>query len=186
MTDDTLAICFLDTETLGLDPDAPIWEFAAIRRPDGDPERTEIYVEFTIQHDPTGWLDRLPDEFADDYRARFGHHLHSELGAALEIHSVTRGAKIIGCNPGFDLERLTKLLERNGITPEWHYHPLDITSVALGFGVRGDVFGDCPANPFRSNVMSTAVGVQPDDYARHTAMGDVLWTRAQWDAVMNR
>lgn len=49
-------IVFLDTETLGLDPDAPVWEFAAVRRPDAYPLRSVAVEHFTIQHDPASYL----------------------------------------------------------------------------------------------------------------------------------
>lgn len=32
MADAAMDLAFLDTECLGLDPEAPIWEFAAVRR----------------------------------------------------------------------------------------------------------------------------------------------------------
>ena len=74
-------IVFMDTETLGLDINAPIWEFAAIRRsprPEADETMPmfgadpdpwiEEELHLFIQHDPDGWLDELPDSFANDYR----------------------------------------------------------------------------------------------------------------------
>lgn len=46
-------IVFLDTETLGLDHDAPVWEFAAIRR---QASGTETSVKSTVRY----LLDRYP------------------------------------------------------------------------------------------------------------------------------
>lgn len=175
-------IVFLDTETLGLHPDAPVWEFAAIRRPGGDPPRTEMTEHFTIRHDPGFWYETLPEAFRADYQKRYDRsRAYYEEAAAHAIHTITRGAKIIACNPGFDLERLWKLLRRNDIEPEWHYHPLDITSLAIGYDAGR---GQHITAPWRSEQSAEAIGVATDDFARHTAMGDVLWTRAQWDAVM--
>lgn len=187
-------ICFLDTETLGLHPDAPVWEFAAIRRfSDSDsisgwdsvrygPHGAETYAHFTIQHDPAHWLDGVADQFVADYRARYRWATAwGECLAAAEIHRITAGAQIVACNPVFDEPRLAKLLRRNGIEPEWHYHPDDISSIVKGYlAARGEL----PDPPHKSEVLSTAVGVLPAAFERHTAMGDVLWTRAQWDAVM--
>lgn len=86
-------IVFLDTETLGLDPIAPIWEFAAIRVRSGFPVETR---EFTIQHVPDGFLDQMAAssskgaELAADYRARYQHvHALPELVAAMQIHEIT-------------------------------------------------------------------------------------------------
>lgn len=126
---DTRPICFLDTETLGLDPDAPIWEFAAAM-----------------------------------------------------IHMVTRNTIVVGCNPGFDLERIEKLLRRNNIEPGYHYHPNDIASMVLGF-LAGR--GQFPDQPWKSDKLASLVGVDSDQFPRHTAEGDVRWTRAQWDAMTN-
>ena len=38
--------------------------------------------------------------------------------------------------------------------------------------------------PWSSDGLSSAVGVDPEQFERHTAMGDVRWVMAQWDAVM--
>lgn len=178
-------LIFLDTETLGLDPDAPVWEFAAVRRLD---PAGEIKTEFTIQHDPAGWLDDFPEEFLADYLARYDEtQAWCEPAAAREIHAFTKGAHIVGAVPSFDSERLAKLLRRNGIEPEWHYHLIDVENVVVGY-LRGLYVAsgqDMPlVPPWKSDELSAAVGINPDSYARHTAMGDVKWTMAQWDAVM--
>jgi DNA polymerase III epsilon subunit-like protein len=103
-------LVFLDTETLGLDPAAPIWEFAAIRCRPGLPVEKR---EFFIQHDPGNWLNDMPASFADDYRNRYKPlAAYSEARATEEIHFITNGAVVIGCNPGFDIDRLTSLMRR--------------------------------------------------------------------------
>lgn len=192
-------IVFLDTETLGLDPDAPVWEFAAVRRLD---PVGEVELHFTIQHDPARWLDGFPEEFLADYLARYDPaEAWGEVAAVGAIHAITKGAHIIGAVPSFDAERLAKLLRRNGIEPEWHYHLIDVENVVVGYlhGVAARAIdearmrGEEPdlalvnrhlSPPWKSDQLSAAVGVNPDDYARHTAMGDVRWSMAQWDAVI--
>jgi hypothetical protein len=187
-------IVFLDTETIGLHPEAPIWEFAGIRRfdditkaeTDGWPLKytargPEVSVLFTIQHDPGEYLDDLPDWLLDDYGARYDETTAwCERVAASQICALTKDATVIGCNPGFDLERLTKLLQRNKIEPSWHYHPLDIASIAAGYLAARNAL---PPQPWKSDALACALGVYAEEYERHTAMGDVLWTRAQWDAI---
>lgn len=42
-----------------------------------------------------------------------------------------------------------------------------------------------PGPPWRSEDVSRALGINPDDYARHTALGDVRWAMAIYDAVIN-
>ena len=101
-------IVFLDTETLGLEHDAPIWEFAAIRV---NPLGSVKEMLFQIDHDDADeWLETLRPDFAEDYRTRydpeFSRYPHA---AASAIWDITAGAVIVGCNPAFDLDsqRLT-------------------------------------------------------------------------------
>lgn len=173
-------IVFLDIETLGLDPDAPIWEFAAVRRRGTTGEK--FSTDFTIQHDAERWIDDLADQFLDDYGARYDETTAwCERGAVAQIRSFTENAIVIGCNPGFDIERLAKLLRRNGIEPTWHYHPIDSASVVIGYlAARGEL----PHNDhWKSDNLSKLIGVNPADFDRHTAMGDVRWIIAQIDAM---
>jgi hypothetical protein len=103
--------------------------------------------------------------------------------AAEMIDEATAGAHVVGAVPSFDTERLAKLMRRAGITPSWHYHLIDVENLAVGWlAARGET----PSLPWRSDVLSKAVGVDPGNYARHTAMGDVQWVRDQYDAMMHR
>jgi hypothetical protein len=179
----TADIVFMDIESIGLHPDAPVWEFAAIRRfANGNEDRTE----FRIQHDPAGWLteEHFPARFRADYDARYVRSdAATEFDAAVMINLITRGAHIIGAVPSFDTERLAKLIRRHGMEPSWHYHLIDVENVIVGFLAGGSRYELCTP-PYDSNALSRAVGVDPDTYNRHTAMGDVLWVRAQWDSIM--
>lgn len=170
-------IVFLDTETLSLDSRAPIWEFAAIRvEPDGETET----ISFQIRHEPGDWVKTLPEWFQEDYQHRYSRATAiGSFEAAVRIGQITHGAIVVGCNPGFDLDsgRLEELLSRHGFTPAWHYHPLDTAAMALawlwGRGVR-------PPQPWKSDELSRLIGVDPAQFDRHTAIGDVLWCHAQW------
>lgn len=173
----------LDTETLGTSNTAPTWEFAAVRRFADSSEDDSI--EFFIRHDPDLADPDLPESFLADYRDRYiADDALDEQSAAAMIHFVTRGAELIVCNPVFDEPRLAAFLRRNGIEPEWHYHPWDIASVALGFVCGRD--GSPPTFPWKSDALADAAGVPTAEYRRHTAMGDVLWTIAQWDSIVGR
>ena len=177
-------ICFLDCETLGLDPAAPVWELAAIRINRGG-TRSELHCQ--ILHKAGNWLESLPERFAADYRARFDIQAAvPPAAAAREIQRLTDGAIIAGSNPAFDTERLALLLARFNLAPGWHFHPLDIPSMALGnLVLQAHLSPELrrKAGVFRSDDLSRGICVNPDDYARHTAMGDVQWCLAQWYAM---
>ena len=199
-------IVFLDTETLGLDHDAPVWEFAAIRR---QASGTETSLHIFIEHEPEPWLSEMPARFAADYRDRYNLvddiPVYTEYDAAEMIvdflHDDDQPPHIVGAVPDFDTTRLARLLVRNefaGVTRcerialacqtmphrlPWHYHLIDVENLAVGYLVsRGaDLFA---RPPWDSNELSRAIGVNPDKFDRHTAMGDVLWVKAQYDAIM--
>lgn len=171
-------LCFLDCETLGLDAAAPIWEFAAIRINRGG-TRSELHCQ--LLHKAGNWLESLPDRFAADYRARFDIQAAvPPAAAAREIQRITDGAIIAGSNPAFDTERLTLLLARFNLIPGWHFHPLDIPSMVVGW-VASLEFG--ASLEWKSDALSSVAGVPSSDYPRHTAMGDVQWCLAQWRAM---
>lgn len=174
-------IAFLDTETMGLEPWAPIWEFAAIRRTPNPMGWTEAELHLFIDHDRF-WLYDMPEQFRADLDARFDYNTAvTPLAAAYDIADFLKGAHVIACNPAFDDPRIARLLRSAGLSPTWHYHPDDISSMVKGYlAARGEL----PLPPWKSDQLSRAVGVDPDDYDRHTAMGDCLWVRAQWDKVM--
>ena len=191
-------LVFLDTETLGLDPDAPVWEFASVRRyAEGHTDQ----VQFFISHDPTGWIEHNKPELQDDYRARYSpREALDEHSAAYMINLATRDAIVVGCNPSFDIERLTRLLRRNQLEPAWHYRPICVSTLAYGWlnGVAARAIDEARACgeeplyglvgrrhvlPWSSDEVSAAVGVDAARFARHTAMGDVRWAMAQWDAI---
>lgn len=174
-------IVFLDTECLGLDRIAPIWEFAAIRvTADGDEVARD---EFQIRHIPSFWLDTMPPPFVADYKARYVEDTALwGWDAVKRVQAITEGrVEVAGSNAGFDLERLLILVQRHGFgEPNWHYHPLDVPSMVRGYLRRAGV----PLTPpYRSDQVSEALGVNPADYARHTAMGDCEWCLAQWRLV---
>lgn len=183
-------ICFVDIETLGLERTAPVWEFAAIRLgADGTEDRCELQVI----HQEGRWLESLPEQFVDSYRARFDvQNALPPAQVARAVDAITAGAIIAGSNPSFDMGRLEQLMDRFGITPSWHYHPLDIPSMAAGYMGLGRLAAQAiSAIPselsrplaWKSDDLSLGINVNPSDYARHTAMGDVEWCLAQWHSM---
>jgi hypothetical protein len=187
MTTETSPLVFLDIETTGLRMDADIWEFAAIRRnSDGLSESLHLFIE----HD---WKKcaELPDQFLADHVARFPSHdmATGRNDAAHQIrHFLSQQdgqpkPHIVGAVPDFDVYRIRLLVESvcPSWQPEWHHHLIDVENLAVG---RLAAKGKPLAPPWDSNDLSRAIGVDPDWYERHTAMGDVLWAQAIYDQVM--
>lgn len=190
-------IVFLDTETLGTEIDAPIWELAAVRR---KPDGTETPLHLFIDHDHEPWISnpQFPDSFKADYRARYSadHSMSRTDAAAVLKNFLTGRPHIVGAVVNFDTERIShQLLRPKGIGELWNYHLIEIENQvvgylravaelmsALGVALDGSI-GQSLALPWNSNELSRAVGVDPDQFERHTAMGDVRWCMAQWDAI---
>ncbi|WP_439030256.1 hypothetical protein [Gordonia terrae] len=178
-------VAFVDTETTGLDRGAEVWEFAAIiRRGDGSESTVHIHIDHDFEYAAT-----LDERFRADHDARFGAasdmHVYSRAGAASIIHAALAGTHIVGVNPAFDARVLDRLLDLAGLQPSWHYHLIDLAAMSLGVILRD---GEGVELPWRSDDLAAEVMpmVDPDGeplYARHTAMGDVLWARDWFDAL---
>lgn len=181
-------IVITDTETTGLSPDDHIWEFAAIRRgPDGQTTRHHAFVEHDL-----ALVKALPDSFRADHDARYDPTTAITPGELVERISVVFAGRphVAGAVPNFDTERYARLLRHYGIdTPPWHYHLLDVETLARGYllgrASRGDLDA-AMALEFAddSDALSRAVGVEPPgEGVRHTAMGDCEWALAVLLAV---
>ena len=189
------AVVFLDTETTGLHPITDhIWEVAALRVEAGQPDEV---LHFLVDHAPPG-EEYLESKFAADYRARYDPERALIRAVAVErLRRIFRGrAHMVGAVPSFDAERLGAMRRRAGIDePDpWHYHLIDVEALAVGYLQAKRQYGhhrtqqliqDVTAPPWDSNDLSSTVGVDPEQFARHTAMGDVLWAKAIYDAVMS-
>jgi hypothetical protein len=172
------ALVFLDTETTGLGLDDDIWEFAAIRR---EPDGSESTMQTFIDHDETLAAD-LPEPFHGDYLQRFDRvwSLSQSLFADVLDELFRDRPHVIGAVPSFDTERLARLLTRYGYRPSWHYHLIDVETLAVGYlAGKGEPL---PELPWDSNELSRRVGVEPPE-DRHTALGDATWTRDIYDAI---
>lgn len=195
-------IVFLDTETLGTEIDAPIWELAAVRR---NANGNETPLHLFIDHDPEPWMSnpKFPESFKADYCARYRTERSISRADAAGVlkNFLTGRPHIVGAVPNFDTERIAhQLLRPKGIGEPWHYHLVDVENLIVGYlhGVAARAideareWGDVPdpalvnrtmPMPWNSNDLSRAIGVDPDQYDRHTATGDVRWAMAQYDAI---
>lgn len=199
-------IVFLDTETTGLTLHDEIWEFAAIAR---EPDGTETTHHMFLQHN-TQRCNLLPPEFLADHQARFpigADAWHPDVKtreeAAHEIAGILSGRPhIVGAVPNFDTERIAILLRRFGLETDWHHHLIDVEALAVGwahgvFRAHADMLATqgkphhavdrgptlVTGLPWDSDALSRSLGVDPEQFDRHTALGDVLWVRAQYDAI---
>lgn len=194
----TAPVCFLDTETIGLDPDRhAIWEVGLIT-PDGrehlwqfpvdemaaDPFALDIgrYWERRWRHDTAEVTITAAIYDADNSKSRRVNY--PEVGRAIRptaewcqyFRGLTANCHLAGAVVSFDEERLRRLLRANGVLPRWHYHLCDVEALVAG--------RTCTEPPWDSGELSRAVGVDPEDFDRHTALGDAQWARSLYVAVM--
>lgn len=176
----SVGLCFLDTETTGLDARDEIWEVAAVRVRGGEAERLHLFLEHDVSR-----CKLLPEPFQGDHQERMPAactgRVVSKASAARQIATFTEGFSIVGAVPSFDTERLARLLGAHHITPKWHYQLIDAETMAVG---RLAAMGIEVPLPWDSSALSRAIGIDPDLYARHTAMGDVEWARAMFNACL--
>ncbi|GAA0719417.1 hypothetical protein Drose_05740 [Dactylosporangium roseum] len=180
-----LALTFTDTETISLHRETRLaWEIAMVRRePDGTETEAEFFIaDVDLTHaDPQSLkFGRFHERYRqqhDDRSDADGEYL-PEFSAARKVEQMTRGAMLLGGNPAFDDLHLDRLLRRYGLCPSWHYHPWDVTAYVAG------ALGVPAGAGLKSDDISRMIGVDPDAFDRHTAMGDVRWLMAQYQAVL--
>lgn len=180
-----------DLETTGLNPEfhRP-YEAAFITTLVGRPVRHHFWVHAADllwrDHDPVALdIGRFWDRHPHAAYLQAGHHPVT----APDLHGVWRldqllpviaglfaGRKLFaGSNPAFDIAMLAPRMIERGITPTWHHHPEDVGSMAKGWLCgRGIV----PPASNKTDDLFRVVGVDPDSYPRHTAMGDCELTHA--------
>ncbi|NDK91419.1 hypothetical protein GYA93_17810 [Gordonia desulfuricans] len=175
-------VVFLDTETTGLDCYDRVWEVAAIRR---DMAGRESKLHIQVQH-----AGSPPPKFREDYDRRFdrsGALPHTAAASAL-TEFLSGRPHIVGVNPAFDAQMLERLYVDAWVSeaPPWHYHLIDLPAVTIGVLLA---HGHEVELPYRSDDLAARVGAPTREedgtprYARHTAMGDVLWARDWFDAL---
>ncbi len=205
-------ICFIDTETTGLDPDRhAIWEVALIT-PGGDEHVWQFPVD-EMAADPFAldigryWARRwgtdndvsVLNAIYDAHNAKSRRKNFPDEGRAIRPDStwarrfrdLTAGCHLAGAVISFDEERLRRLLHSCGVLHRWHYHIIDVEALAVGYlasmalgpeSVRPNGF-DPLQLPWKSDDLSAALGIKVSDEDRHTALGDAKWARAIYNAV---
>lgn len=204
----TRPVAFVDIETTGLHPTIhEIWEIGLIL-PDGAEHQWMLDVDLS-RADPIalgigGFHERHPH----GYTQQETKSLLWERRQFVDIFvRLTHGLHLAGAVVSFDAERLGNLIRSVGQIPTWHYHLVDVEALAAGFiagsraavdaarAMTGEPFwagtktwrateGPDAGPPWKSDELSLAVGVDPADFDRHTALGDCRWAKAIYEAVM--
>lgn len=177
------ALCFVDTETTGLDPLLhEVWEFAGIAA-DHDPDAGLLVVHQVVHLDvPTGLANadgtalRIGGYYGRRHQGRLpGVSRPPAHAAAEQIALAVADRNLVGVNPAFDAAFLGALLRRHGQAPAWNYHLIDL--IALAAGVKQ------AAPPWKSTDLAETFGVTVDDDERHTALGDASWAMRWYAAI---
>jgi hypothetical protein len=190
-------VVFLDTETTGLDADRhELWDIAIIEE-DGTEHEWHVHPQHLYRADETAIrLTRYYERVAaagtrevvrkEGYPEREVKRQESAFWTptgrrriAWEIANLTANKHIVGAVPSFDVPFLRAFMGEDGTAgyvPAWHYHLIDVETLIAG-RLR-------LAPPFDSDDLSRAIGVEPEEFERHTAIGDARWVRAQYRAVL--
>lgn len=183
----TAPVCFVDCETTGLDPDRhEIWEVGLIDAL-GDEHHWFLPVDESradlIALNIGGYFDRHPDHVGDWTKMTPPEEVQE---VCRSIQRITRGQHLAGAVVSFDADRLHRLLMANRVIPAWHYHLIDVEALAAGcIAGRPGAPDEGPYEPpWNSTELSRLLGVNPDQFDRHTALGDAQWARAIYQAVM--
>jgi hypothetical protein len=204
-------LAYVDTETTSLDPHTgEIWEVGLVlRRPDGGRSTHSWLLPVNLaQADPMSLaMNGFHDRFDLDKVTPVGSTWDSydtggrflKKGFADQFADLTRKAVLIGAVPSFDERRLWDLLRRHGQCPMWHYQPIDAETLVAGYliGVKAakirtgshdealvSLAAMAASPPWDSGDLSRAVGVNPAEFDRHSALGDALWAEAMYLAVV--
>lgn len=193
-------VLIIDTETTSLIPDyasgtGVIWELAIVERATGaehvwrmspdlsiaDPqalqvgrfyERTEGTLTFSF---PAAW-----DLASPELQGQSPYWSHPRLLAATSARLLDN-AILVAANPAFDAAFLAAFLRHHGQAPTWHYRLRDIGSMAYGYLCR--VATEPPAIDASTDVMAEALGVDPGQFERHSALGDCRLVNAMMRVI---
>lgn len=176
LTVPTQPVAFIDTETTGLDPDRhEIWDVGLIV----DEEEYQWFLPVDLSQADTMALN-IGQYHNRMEKAKGERHFTESVLSPLPLFArdfvgLTRGKHLVGAIPSFDAERLRKLLRANGQCEMWHYHLVCVENLVAGkLGIEP---------PWKSDELSVAIGVDPTQFEKHTALGDARWAKAMYEAV---
>lgn len=184
-----MTVVFLDTETTSLRHDRRAWEIGLI-------VRDEAYIGHEQAGTEHSWfvdLDDLDLGNADLMSLKIGRFFdrhpdvigressrsprsESEAMVLPEVAAYLHDATIVGAVPWFDTDVLGQRMRAHGICPSWHYHLVDVETLAAGALKMPP--------PWDFDSLLAAYGLTYDEADRHTALGDARIVRDLYDAVL--
>jgi hypothetical protein len=163
----TTTLCFIDTETTGLD--ARIhqpYEVCFWREGKGKP------VTLNLPHS-LEFADSAALKIGGYHERGFSPYETNGAGERRVLIAALTGVTLVGSNPAFDAAMLTRYIG----APVWHHRMIDVSAAGMW------VFGlDRPEGLAGTALRCCAEGhtiPEPD----HTAEGDVRTTRAVYEAL---
>lgn len=179
-------LIFLDTETTSLDRySRQVWDVAYIIRTGREQLHRQFFIYVSLakaDHASLkigGYYERHPDPYRVGNLGQSDRtdRVKSPEEAARIIAEDFKDAIIIGAVPSFDEETLARLLKDNGLVPTWHYHLVDIESMAAA-QLRA-------RPPWNFDTLLAAYGLTYTEEERHTAIGDAEMVMRLYDAIMS-
>ena len=196
----------VDVETTGLSPERHFaWDIAAAAE-DGTERQWFVRPDLRTADPFALRIGRYYERTASllpPLSRKQGPKWSDPAKAAMEIACLLDGAVLLGHNPQFDAAMIGAFLHRQGHVLTADHHQVDTGTLVTGFmaGLRRG-FQDTAAGTRTSATaalldaryplpkgrhladMARAVGVDPDAYEAHTALGDARLALAVYRAVM--
>lgn len=168
-------LAFVDVETTGLNPHFhEVWEIGLIV----DDKMYEWQLSVDLRKADSGAL-----RVGRFYERRDVDHVNwTDADVARAVASLTANRHLVGANPAFDAAFLSRFLHRFGYRHAWHYHLIDVETLMLGYLCAVAPGWEMPL-PWKSTDLSKRMGVNPDHFDRHTALGDARWVKAIYETV---
>jgi hypothetical protein len=179
-----VTIVFLDTETTSLRHDRRAWDIGLIIRTDDGMDSEHQFFIDTDDLDLGNadlmslkigrFYERHPQALIDAETVHYAYV--DECSAMTNVEVATRAATIVGAVPWFDTDVLGQRMRANGILPSWHYHLVDVETLAAGRLRKPP--------PWGFDDLLAEYGLEYDEADRHTALGDARMVRDLYDVVL--
>ncbi|MGW5362070.1 hypothetical protein [Actinopolymorpha pittospori] len=171
---------------------------AAIRRePDGAERRFHCFVRLEdLDFDPSepgavrqrsldigGFYQRHPQLTDASDSAAHPNVLSAQAAATELVTLLVDRPSLVGATPSFDAESFLHLLDMTGLLPPAKVETPWAGRLVCVWGLVAGRFGINPATLDRDQVHKH-LGIDPSEYAGHTALDDTRWVKDVYDAVV--